>query len=57
LGGIPIPDFVITCNSQIYLKEKKDITTFFTLFIWFDVHIQLFLSLKFSKKLNRGILG
>jgi len=30
---------------------------FFKFFIWFDVHIQQFLGLKFSTKLNRGILG
>lgn len=41
------------CVSQY----ENGITTFFTFLIWFDVHIQQFLGLKFSTKLNRGILG
>ncbi len=56
MGGIPTTDFAIACNSKLSQIEN-DIITFFRFFVWFDDHIQQVLGLKFSKKLNRCILG
>jgi hypothetical protein len=44
-------------NSLLIQIEKRYQNVFSTFFIWFEVHIQQFLGLKLSKKLNRGILG
>ena len=55
LDGIPATNLAMNGIGK-YFREKNDIATFFTFFIWVEFHIQQFLGLKFSKKLNRGIL-
>ena len=55
LDGIPATNLAMNGIGK-YFREKNDIATFFTFFIWVEFHIQQFLGLKFSKKLNHDIL-